>query len=172
MFQTDHYTCPHCGLVFRAVAGDVFRHDDVRACPHCLARVRIDLPRPPLPLDTAPYGPSLAERVANYLEAGGEIPGRHPYFDGVCLARVDGAFLYGYPGDFYPAFSTGDPTIIRRFVDRVGLIAWLAVQSDDSLNRGEETGLRPGERGITRRTLEAAVGPDPASQGAVPESVE
>jgi hypothetical protein len=114
----------------------------------------------------------LAERVAEYLEAGREIPGRHPYFDGVCLARVDGSFLYGYPGDFYPAFSTGDPTIIRRFVDRVGLIEWLAVQSDDSLNRGEETALRPGEMGITRRTLEAAVGPDPASQGAVPESVE
>jgi hypothetical protein len=123
-------------------------------------RVRIDLPRPPLPLDTVPYGPSLAEWVADYLEAGGEIPGRHPYFDGVCLARVDGAFLYGYADESVPAFSPGDSSIIRRFEDRDGFIAWLAVQSDDSLNRGEETGLRPGDMGITRRTLDAAVGRD------------
>ena len=162
MFQTDHYTCPHCGLVFRSKTGDVFRHGDVRACPHCRRRVRIDLPRPPLPLDTVPYGPSLAERVADYLEAGGEIPGRHPYFDGVCLARVDGAFLYGYTDDFNPAFSAGDSTIIRRFEDRDGFIAWLVVQSDDSMNRGEDTGLRPGDMGITRRILETAVGRDPA----------
>src|SRR5262249_10535447 len=145
--------------VFRSKTDDVFRHDDVRACPHCHARVRIDLPRPPLPLDTVPYGRSLAERVAAYLEAGGEIPSRHPYFDGVCLARADGAFLYAYADDFNPAFSAGDSTIIRRFEDRDGFIAWLAVQSDDSLNRGEDTGLRPGDMGITRRTLEATVVP-------------
>jgi hypothetical protein len=102
----------------------------------------------------------LAEWVADYLEAGGEIPGRHPYFDGVCLARVDGAFLYGYADESVPAFSPGDSSIIRRFEDRDGFIAWLAVQSDDSLNRGEETGLRPGDMGITRRTLDAAVGRD------------
>ena len=161
MFQTDHYTCPHCELVFRSKTDDVFRHDDVRACPHCHGRVRIDLPRPPLPLDTVRYGPSLAGRVADYLEAGGEIPGRHPYFDGACLARVDGAFLYGYADESVPAFSPDDSSIIRRFEDRDGFIAWLAVQSDDSLNRGEETGLRPGDMGITRRALEAAVGRDP-----------
>ena len=162
MFQTDHYTCPHCRLVFRARTDDVFRHGDVRACPHCHTRVRIDLPRPPLPLDTVPYGPSLAERVADYLEAGGEIPDRHPYFDGVCLARVDGAFLFGYAADFVPAFSPGDSSIIRRFEDRAGFVAWLAAQSDDSLNRGEDTGLRPGDLGISRQLLEAAVGRDPA----------
>ena len=136
MIQTDHYTCPHCGRVFGPKTDDVFATTTSalsplpHACPdrHCRDR--------PLPLDTVPYGPSLAERVADYLEAGGEIPGRHPYFDGVCLARVDGAFLYGYPGDFLPGVLTGDSTIIRRFVDRVGFIAWLAVQSDDSLNRG------------------------------------
>jgi hypothetical protein len=104
----------------------------------------------------------LAERVADYLEAGGEIPGRHPYFDGVCLARVDGAILYGYTDDFSPAFSAGDPTIIRRFENRDDFIAWLVVQSDESMNRGEDTGLRPGDMGITRRILEAAVARDPA----------
>ncbi len=164
MFQTDHYTCPHCGLVFRPKTDDVFRHGDVRACPGCGTRVRIDLPRPPLPLDTVPYGLSLAERVADYLEAGGEIPGRHPYFDGVCLARVDGAFLYGYANEGgAPAFDFPDSSdVIRRFGDWAGFVAWLAAQSDDSLNRGPDTGLRPGDMGITRRTLEAAVGRDPA----------
>jgi hypothetical protein len=164
MPQAEQYICPNCGMVFRAGTEDVFRQGDIRACPGCCARVRIDLPPPPLPpMDAAAYGHSLAERVADYLQAGGEIPGRHPYFSGVCLAQCDGAFLYGYANEGgAPAFALGDSCVICRFGDRASFVAWLAAQSDDSLNRGPGTGLRPGDIGITRRTIEAAVGCDSA----------
>ncbi|WP_145056409.1 hypothetical protein [Lignipirellula cremea] len=124
----------------------------------------IDLPLPPL--DTAPYGNSLAERVADFLLAGGEIPGRHPYFHGVCLAQLDGAFLYGYAHDSGgPAFYDTTP-VIRRLENRAAFVAWLSAQSDNRLNRAPDAGLNsPEEVGITRRLLEAAVGPDPDEPG-------
>lgn len=161
MQVAEQYKCPNCGTIIRASAGDAFRHGDVRACPSCRAQVRIDLPLPRL--DTTRYGHALAERVADFLEAGGEIPVRHPYFSGVCLAQCDSAFLYGYANEAgAPAFLDSTP-VIRRFDDRAAFVAWLAAQSDDSLNRAPDSGLRsPEEIGITRRRLESAVGPAPA----------
>jgi len=122
-------------------------------------------------MDTAAYGHSLAERVGNYLQAGGEIPGRHPYFSGVCLAQCDGTFLYGYANEGgAPAFDFPESSaVIRQFGDRASFVAWLAAQSDDSLNRGPGNGLRPGDIGITRPTLEAAIGRDSAEPGVAPD---
>ncbi len=161
----EEYKCPECGIVFQAERNDVFRDGDKRICPSCRAWVTIDLP--PTPLDTTQYGLSLAERVADFLQAGGEIPVRHPYFNSVCLAQVGEAFLYGYANEAgAPAFCDSTP-IIRRFTDRAAFVAWLSSQSDDRLNRGPDTGLgSPGEVGITRRLLEAAVGSDPVEPSA------
>jgi hypothetical protein len=150
------YECPKCGLSFRAGSNDVFRHGDLRTCPGCHAPILIDVPPPPL--DPTPYGRQLAERVADFLGNGGEIPRRHPYFSGVCLAEVGAYFMYGYANESGVAAFDDRSSPIRQFADRTAFVTWLAAESDHSLNRSTDSGLNsPEEIGITRRLLEEAV---------------
>ncbi|QDU30653.1 hypothetical protein ETAA8_58000 [Anatilimnocola aggregata] len=133
MRQAEQRKCPNCGNVLNSGANDTFRQGDSRVCLICRTRFTVSLPLPPL--DKIKFGCSLAERVANFLQAGGEIPSRHPYFDEVCLARIGSEFLYGY------ANQTGAPAVfdttpvISRFANRAAFVDWLANQSDDSLNQ-------------------------------------
>jgi hypothetical protein len=162
--QVYEFHCPNCGALIQE---KTLRPGRLKRCRACHRKVVIPPPPPP-PLDARPYGVALAERVADHLLAGGEIPIRHPYFDGVCLTHFGGEFVYGYAdAGGAPAFPGPDSAaILRRFPDRAGFVSWLAAQSDVTMNRGPEAGLRsPGEIGITRQLLESAVGQDRAEPG-------
>ncbi len=96
----------------------------------------------PPPLDPAPYGRELAERVAAQLEAGHELTYAHRDYCGMGLRHWDGQYLYGevYDASLRPLEdlqAMTDPSAYRYFQKREDFIVWLADQSDLSLARLE-----------------------------------
>jgi hypothetical protein len=90
----------------------------------------------------------------------GPICYSHRDYCGVGLCFRDGEYLYDYvtDGGFYGGWYPSSPSPIRRFPSRVGFVAWLAAQTDESLSGREEPEefLRNNQR-ITRERLEKHV---------------
>ncbi len=96
------------------------------------------------------FGTDLAERVADYLTRIGDIKYEHKDYCGVGLAHRDGGFVYGEVYDGVFAFDARD----TRFADQQSFVAWLAVQSDESLcGRERNDGWYPNNQRITRKRL-------------------
>lgn len=154
MSDVYEFPCPNCGQVIKE---KTLRAGSLKRCRACHQRIVIPTPPPPL-TDSTPYGLPLTERVADYLQRGGEIAHRHPYFCGVGLAFRNGEFVYGYVEEGGTDAFLDSTSLLGRFPNREDFIAWLAVQSDTTLSGNEESDafLRGNQR-ITRERLEAAL---------------
>ncbi len=161
---TEKYNCPNCETVFRAGEGDAFRHGDIRTCTRCRTQVVIVLPLPAQ--DNTPYGNELACRVADHLASGQDIVNNHPYFCGTGLGFRDGEFVHGYVEDGQLTTFRESTDVLHRLPDQATFVAWLAVQSDDTLYGHEEPDeFRQGNQRINRERLELAIKQKHAAQG-------
>ncbi|HAH11067.1 MAG TPA: hypothetical protein DCL54_06790 [Alphaproteobacteria bacterium] len=104
-----------------------------------------------------PYGPALAEQVADALARGVQILHTHRDYCGMGLRRLDdGRFCYAqvFDGILDPAY---DPAAMM-FETRGAFVAWLAQQSDASLDgRDHPDAFFRGNQRLTRARLEAAL---------------
>lgn len=89
-----------------------------------------------------PYGPALAEAVADRLERGDVLSYAHRDYCGMGLRFADGNYIYGevvdgeLPSDAELSTWTMKPSNIERMVfsSRVSFIEWLSKQSDEALS--------------------------------------
>jgi|688.fasta_scaffold310236_2 hypothetical protein len=107
--------------------------------------------------DPAPFGPDLAEALADALDRGVAVLYRHRDYCGMGLSRLSDGYAYGpvYDGDLF------DETL---FSTRAQFTAWLAHQSDETLSGRE--GPSPFDwdnQRITRKRLLEAIAADNAS---------
>jgi predicted RNA-binding Zn-ribbon protein involved in translation (DUF1610 family) len=150
------FQCPTCGTAIRET---VLRPGDVKRCPAC--NRRIEVPEPPLPPDTTPpLGIELANRAADYLEAGGEIIYRHPYYCGMGLGYANGEFFYTEvtDGEFGWAEAWDgrfDYTEGVKFGNRADFVAWLSRQTDGAMS-GRGTRVEGNQR-VSKARLEAVL---------------
>ena len=149
MSEPYEFACPNCGQTIREKTLGIGALKRCRACHETIV-----IPAPPP--DLTPFGAALAERVADYLLTGQDIPSRHPYFAGVALAYCRGEFLYGYAEEGgAPAFMEQTP-VLARFPDRASFVTWLAVQRDGTLPGPEDANTYPpGGQRITRQLIES-----------------
>jgi len=112
--------------------------------------------------DSHPVGTSVAEAVANRLETGTTLAYGHRDYCGTGLRFVDGEYIYGEVSDgMLPSTKELQewaqvPTAMERIVfsNRTEFVAWLAAQTDASLNG---SGLRDpclvGNQRLSKRRL-------------------
>jgi hypothetical protein len=117
---------------------------------------------PSRPIATEPYGPGLANKVADLLERGQSILYVHKEYCGTGMRFLDGKFVYDDVVDGeLSCMRTKPPTIGRAlavFPDRASFVTWLAGQCDQSLSgRDREDPWYWNNQRITRTRLERAV---------------
>lgn len=112
--------------------------------------------------DQTPYGRTLAERVADRLEAGGCVSGRHREFCGMGLWFMEGCYCYDESWDARPpeleAMLRPNTRGGRVFRARGEFVAWFAAQSDHSLAGFEKDAWFHQNQTITRERLRRELG--------------
>jgi predicted metal-dependent HD superfamily phosphohydrolase len=115
----------------------------------------------PPPLDPAPYGAGLAQRVAHYLKQGHGLGYGHRDYCGMGLELLDSRFCYGELNDgrMDPPEEWRKDGPNRAFDSAEAFVAWLAEQSDVTLARLEAADeFYHRNQTITRERLEEFAG--------------
>lgn len=101
-----------------------------------------------LAADTAAFGYTIAELVADKLQNGYFLGYQHRDFCGMAMKMNEkNQFLYG---ELYDGTDFSVPTV---FEDRELFVAWLSEQSTASLARLEDDDFYRGNQVITRKRL-------------------